>query len=206
MATCNNEIFANVMSTCENKISSGIEQTVYLFNRKDLAPTYKADKPNVVTSLGIASGVKPAFVAKGLKKNLTSGFERVISDTAPDSWTNSLNLIGYEFSADKSRNMDEMGDLVAIIKRKGKDSVDGSFLALGLENGLFTNSDSWDANDNGGARMITMQSLDDAGESYSAYVVTLEDVEITDGEGETKTIETVKEIEDYLESLIKIVE
>lgn len=202
MASCNNNIFQNIYSTCENKIVSGIEQRIWLFNRKDVDFTLGTGttyEKNEITSISLAEGAT-AYVADGLKKNLTCGFERVQSETAPDSWSNSISLVGYEFDKKAMRNMDEAGDLVAIIERKGVKDADGTFLALGVDNGLYVSADTWSANENGGSRQVTLSSLDEAGEAFSAYVVTLAQTPTT--EGGSTMITTYAQIKEHLNSLV----
>lgn len=170
MPQCTNEIFKNIESTCSNRTVAGIEQIVYLFNRDDIQTiTYDGDDYNKVTGITLKTG-KLAYTAKGFKKNMTCGFERNISDATVDTFTNSLTLTGYQFDAKGARNFDNMGNIVAIVDRKGTKSADGSVIILGLENGLFVSADSWAAGDNNGARTITLSSLSDAGESCSYYV------------------------------------
>ena len=173
MPQCTNEIFKNIESTCSNRTVAGIEQIVYLMNRDDIQTiTYDGDDYNKVTGITLKTG-KLAYTAKGFKKNMTCGFERNISDDTVDTFTNSLTLTGYQFDAEGARNFDNMGNLVAIVDRKGTKAADGSVIILGLENGLFVNADSWAAGDNNGARTITLSSLADAGESCSYYVYTI---------------------------------
>lgn len=204
MASCENKIFKNIYASCETPIVSGIEQTIYLFNRADIQSVTKgtgtSHEKNEVTGFTLKTG-KQGYVAKGLKKNLTCGFERKISDTAPDSWTNSLTLVGYEFDKLSARNIDEMGDVVAIIERKGVKSTDGTFLMLGLDNGLYVSSDTWSANENGGARPFTLSSMEEAGESFSAYILTLAETPV-DGSVPSVMITTPEQIEDYLADLV----
>lgn len=203
MASCVNNIFQNIYSTCENKIVSGIEQRVWIFNRKDIEYTLgtgSGSGKNELTGITLKSGAT-GYTANGLKKNMTIGFERTISENAPDSWVNSISLVGYEFDKDAMRNLDEAGDLVIIAERKGVKSADGTFLCLGLENGLYCSSDSYDANSNGGSRQITFSSLDEAGEAYSAYVVTLSATPTQ--EGGSTMISTYAQIKDYLNTLVE---
>ena len=173
MPQCTNEIFKNISSTCSNRTVAGIEQIVYLMNRDDIQTiTYDGDDYNKVTGITLKTG-KLAYTAKGFKKNMTCGFERNISDDTVDTFTNSLTLTGYQFDAEGARNFDNMGNIVAIVDRKGTKAADGSVILLGLENGLFVSADSWAAGDNNGARTITLSSLADAGESCSYYVYTV---------------------------------
>ena len=173
MPQCTNEIFKNIESSCANRTVAGIEQIVYLLNRDDIQTiTYDGDDYNKVTGITLKTG-KTAYTARGFKKNMTCGFERNISDDTVDTFTNSLTLTGYQFDAEGARNFDNMGNIVAVVDRKGTKSADGSVIILGLENGLFVSADSWAAGDNNGARTITLSSLADAGESCSYYVYTV---------------------------------
>lgn len=172
MAQCVNAIFQNIESNCSNRTSAGIEQTVYLINRADIENVVKASDEdyNKITDFSLKSG-KVAYVAKGFKKNLTAGFERNVSDDTVDTFADSLTLTGYQFDSASARNFDNIGDVVAIIERKGTKEGDGTFIALGWENGLFVSADSWAAGDNNGARTVTLSNLADAGESCSYYVI-----------------------------------
>lgn len=173
MPQCTNEIFKNIESTCANRTVAGIEQIVYLLNRDDIQTiTYDGEDYNKVTGITLKIG-KHAYTAKGFKKNMTCGFERNISDDTVDTFTNSLTLTGYQFDAEGARTFDNMGNIVAVVDRKGTKLADGSVIILGLENGLFVSADSWAAGDNNGARTITLSSLADAGESCSYYVYTV---------------------------------
>ena len=94
-----------------------------------------------------------------------------------------------------------MGDVVAVIERKGVKSADGTFLVMGLDNGLFVSADTWSANENGGARPFTLSSMDEAGESFSAYILTLAETPV-DGSVPSVMISTPEQIEDYLSDLV----
>lgn len=175
MSQCVNEIFQNIESTCSNRTIAGIEQTVYLINRDDIqSVTYDETDYNKVSDITLKSG-KNAYTAKGFKKNLTCGFERSVSDDTVDVFIDSLTMIGYQFDAKGARNFDNMGNIVAVVDRKGTKQADGSVIILGLENGLFVSSDTWSAGDNNGARQITISSQADAGESCSYYVFAKKD-------------------------------
>lgn len=169
MASCENKLFKNITSTCETKISAGIEQKVYLLNRTDIDTiSYDNDNPNKVTGITLKSG-KVAYVAQGFKRNMTCGFERVISDDNLDTWTDTLNLTAFEFDSESARNLNEMSDIVAIVDRKGTKQDDGSLIILGLENGLFCSADTWASFENNGTRQLTFSSLADGGESVAYY-------------------------------------
>lgn len=194
MSQCVNEIFKNIESTCSNRTVAGIEQTVYLINRDDIQTIeYDGTDYNKVIGLTLKSG-KVAYTAKGFKRNMTCGFERNVSDDTVDTFTDSLTLTGYQFDAEGARNFDNMGNIVAIVDRKGTKQADGSVIILGLENGLYVSADSWAAGDNNGARTITLSSLADAGESCSYYVMS-----ISSGTPATESYEATI---DYLEDML----
>lgn len=178
MAKCENRIFKNIESTCETAGTAGLEATIYLFNRTELIVSQDdaENEPNVVNNLSLVSPAT-GYTAKGYKNNMTAGFTRNVSDTTVDTWTDTLSLTGYEFSADAARNFDNFGDVVAVIERKvsrkQKEEADGIFIILGLENGLYVSDDSWASGENNGARTITLSSLSDSGESCSYYVLTV---------------------------------
>ena len=201
MAQCENKIFQNISSTCEHRTVAGIEQTVYLFNRTDLKNiAYDPENDgsiNKVWSFALETSTH-GYKATGFKRNMTASFERNVSDDTVDTFTDSITLTGYEFDANASRNFDQMGDLVAIIDRKGTKESDGSLIILGLENGLYVSSDSWASGDNNGARTITLSSLSDAGESMSYYVF---DYYVQNG-SDAMEEQTYEEAVEFLESLM----
>lgn len=194
MSQCVNEIFQNIESTCSNRTVAGIEQTVYLLNRDDIQSIeYSPEDFNKVVGLVLKDG-KNAFTAKGFKKNMTCGFTRNVSDDTVDTFTDSITLTGYQFDAKGARNFDNMGNIVAIVDRKGTKLADGSVIILGLENGLFVSADDWASGDNNGARTITLSSMADAGESSSYYVLSIS--------GGSPAVESYEATIDYLESML----
>ena len=167
--SCENRIFQNITSTCDNRIVAGIEQTLYILNRTDIATVeYDSENENKVTNITLKSGAK-AYTATGFKKNMTASFERNVSDTDFDTWTDTINITAFEFDSSAAKNLNEMGDVVVIIDRKGTKQDDGSLLIFGLGSGLFCSADSWNAFENGGSRQLTLASQADAGESVPYY-------------------------------------
>ena len=168
MALCTKKIYKNSVADCSTQGVSGIEQTVYVLNRSDIAAvTRDAYLDNKVTDMTLATGAH-AYKLIGQKQNLTCGSERVVSDTAADSFRHRVNFQCYQFDAESLDNLDEAEDLVAIVERKDKSNVDGTFLIYGLGTGLFFSSDTYSSNENNGARMLEMSSLDTQLERNSA--------------------------------------
>lgn len=174
MAKCESKIFQNIESNCANRTSAGIEQKVYIINRSDIQNVVIASDEdyNKITDFQLKDDAV-AYTATGFKRNLSAGFTRSVSEDTVDTFIDSLTLTGYQFDSASARNFDNIGDVVAIIERKGTKEGDGSFIALGWENGLYVSDDSWTSGDNNGARTITLSNLDDAGESCSYYVISV---------------------------------
>jgi hypothetical protein len=173
---CEYKIIKNIISTCETTVANGMEATVYLLNRKEISQvSYDNVNPLTVTDLTLASGAT-AYTLVGTKKGLNFGSERVIADDAPDSFTHKLTFQGYEIDSASVYNMDNLGDLVAIVERKEKNvamSGDGTFVILGLESGLYPTSDTYMLND--GPRKIELANL--AGESEKTSPLILLDTD-----------------------------
>jgi len=174
MAQCIQKLVQDVFADCTTTPVAGIEAVVYLLNRSDIA-SYTIDEGGVetlCTDITLKTGTPAPHVYKlfGYKRNLSYSSEIVVGEDVPDTWTHSLNFQNYQFDSNSIMNLDQAGDLVAIVERKGKKEGDGSFIILGLENGLFKSADSTNSNDNNGARVLTMSSLDGQGESHSGIV------------------------------------
>ena len=160
MSLCTKKIYKNAVADCSTQGVSGIEQVVYVMNRSDIASvTRDAYLDNKVTALTLTTGAK-AYKLIGQKQNLSCGSERVVSDTAADSFKHRVSFQSYEFDAQSLDNLDEAEDLVCIVERKDKSNVDGTFLIYGLGTGLFFSSDTYSSNENNGARMLEISSLD----------------------------------------------
>lgn len=179
---CENKIFKNIIADCTNRTTAGIEQVVYLFNRSELAaPTYKDNKKEsgyvnainmkTYTPAGGGEAVSyKGYKVTGYKKNLTASFEKQVSDESLDTWTDTVTLVGYDFDASNSQNINYMENLVAVIERKGDNTKEGNFIIFGLDNGLYVSADTWSSGENNGARSVTLSSLSDQGESVPYYV------------------------------------
>lgn len=172
--SCENKVFQNILSTCENKITAGITQKIYLINLDDIeSVTYDSSDYMKVTGITLKSG-KTAYTAEGLKQNFSASFERVIdADTGLDTYTDTINLNAFEFDSEAARNLAEMGNFAAVVVRNGKKLDNGSVLIFGLGAGLWCSTDTWSAWENGGSRQLTFSSQEGAGEevAYYAYCV-----------------------------------
>lgn len=179
MATCTKKIYQNVTADCTTQGVSGIEQVVYVGNRTDIASiTRDATLDNKITDFTMASGTK-LYKLTGQKQNLSCGSERVVSDTQADSFRHRISFQNYEFDATSLDNLDEAEDLFAIVERKDKTNVDGTFLVYGIGTGLYISSDTYSSNENNGARMLEATSLDAQLERNSACTLVKTDYATT---------------------------
>ena len=179
MAQCTKKIYKGVTADCSTQGLSGIEQVCYAINRTDITSiTRDAYLDNKVTAFTLATGAK-AYKIVGQKQNLTCGSERVVSDTQADSFKHRVSFQAYEMKAEDIDNLDEAEDLVIVVERKDKSNIDGTFLIYGLGTGLYFSSDTYSSNENNGARMLEVSSLDSQLERNSACTLVKTDYATT---------------------------
>lgn len=177
--SCKKLITKGLTSDCSTQGNAGIEQVIYLINRSQIAEiTYDSTIDTKVTDIDLESGAK-AYKLIGQKQNLNAFSERVINDTVSDMYRHGISFNSFSMSAEDIENIDEMQDFVAIVERKNKKNIDGTFLIYGLGSGLFISSDTYNSNENYGARMLEATSLDSQLESNSAYVLVKTDYATT---------------------------
>jgi len=180
--SCINKIVKEIVNNCSTTPVSGLETTIYLFNRTDIEQIdYDVVNTSLITGIDLAS-TSPAttgYKLIGTKKALNAGFERVIAEDMPDMFKHKLVFSGFEFDSASIENFDQLGDLVAIVERKDKNNVDGTFVAYGINTGLFISTDTYMANDNNGVRKIEMDTMDGQLEKHSQNNVVIGDYKAT---------------------------
>jgi len=177
--SCITGIAKNITSDCSTSLSGGLEVEAWVFNRKELSPTYDATYGNLVTSLAMV-GAATGFKLTGIKKLLNAGHDIVVADDRPDKFTHFFNFQGFEILAEDIQNLDDINDIVVVVELKDKnDTGEGVFVAYGLKKGLWKSTDTRRWNDINGARNIEMSSLAGQEEPYSHYVVLATDYATT---------------------------
>lgn len=165
---CEIKLVKNITSSCENQPVGGVEQVIYLFNRTEISVTYDNTNPSLVNDISMGSTADTGFKLTGIKKSLNCGSTLVPAEDAADGYTHTLIFQGFEFDAASVENMDQMGDIVAVVEMKQKaNDGDGTFVIYGLGTGLYKSSDVRMANDANGARKIELTTLDGQLERYS---------------------------------------
>lgn len=175
MRDCLLGIKDDIVSDCTTAGTGGNEVKAWIGNRKELEPTYDADNPSLVNDLSligeVSSGVK-LFSITGVKRLLDSGFDRVVSENRPDRFTHFFSFQGFEFTAAKVENLDNLKDLVVIVESKDKtDDGDGVFRIFGLKAGLYPSTDTMRANTDNGVRSLELTTLDGDTEPFSNYTL-----------------------------------
>lgn len=179
MATCDKGIVKNIVSDCSTKPVGGIEITAWIGNRGEITPTYDVTNPSKITGLAVESG-KQLFTITGVKKLLNAGFDRVVAEDRPDTFTHYFSFQGFEFKVENVENLDNLEDVVVFVEMKEKpDDADGTFRGFGVKYGLYPSTDTMRANDIDGARSLELTSMDGQSEPHSNYTLLATDYATT---------------------------
>jgi hypothetical protein len=166
---CLSTIAQNIVNSCDDRPTGGMESIAYIMNRSALTATANATNPALITTLALSAPSK-AYKITALKKENNSGFDAVISDVMPNLFTHYFAVQPYVRTAATVATMDTMGDVVIVVELKGK-KAEGRFIILGLESGLHLSSASGRTNDNNGVPTYEYQTLPGEEESYSRYTL-----------------------------------
>ena len=167
--SCKGKIVKNIINDCQSFVAGGIEQDfVYLINRSDMTVTMNSSNDVVIDDITIADDAS-IYKLKGAGQNIVVGADRVVGTDIPDLYTHYISFKGFEWDSASIANLDNMSDLVAIVKRKGTNVVDGKLEVYGLQGGLYVSSDTFRSNTDNMTRAIEMTSLEGAQEVHSVY-------------------------------------
>ena len=177
--SCITGVGLDIISDCNTSIKGGNEVKAWIGNRLEMSPTYDGTNPSKITALAV-DVTKKLYTITGVKKLLNSGYDRVIKDNRPDSFTHLFEFQGFEFDAANVEGMDSLDDVVIIVESKDKTSDgDSVFRVFGMEYGLFPSSDTMRANDNDGVRAMALTSQEGQEEKYSNYTLLITDYATT---------------------------
>ena len=167
--SCKGKIVKNIINDCQSFVAGGIEQDfVYLINRSDMTVTMNSENDVIIDDITIAEDAS-IYKLKGAGQNIVVGADRVVGTDIPDLYTHYISFKGFEWDSASIANIDNMSDLVAIVKRKGTNVVDGKLEVYGLQGGLYVSSDTFRSNTDNMTRAIEMTSLEGAQEVHSVY-------------------------------------
>ena len=163
---CTNLLTADIINDCSKPPVKGLKPKAWIFNRSDIASLTKTE--NTISALTRVSG-KTSFTAEGFSDFMNAGYEAVIAEGMPTTFTHSFSIKTWAATAAEKANIDKADDIVVIVQKNGLQE-EGCFLAYGILNGLFKKSQSKKANDNNGVTAIEFSTKEGQGEEYSEYV------------------------------------
>lgn len=200
--SCKGKIVKNIINDCQSFVAGGIEQDfVYLINRSDMTVTMNSDNDVIIDDITIAEDAS-VYKLKGAGQNIVVGADRVVGTDIPDLYTHFVSFKGFEWDSASIANLDNMSDLVAIVKRKGTNVVDGKLEVYGLQGGLYVSSDTFRSNTDNMTRAIEMTSLEGAQEVHSVYTYMQASTKTSPSTTISTDAEKIAEGIEYLDSLL----
>lgn len=170
---CTDSIVKDIISNCTNQPNGFLEVKAWIFSREAFANaiTYDSTHPNKITSIASVTG-EQCYTLTGVKKMLNAGHDVVTADDRADKYTHYFNFHQFEIAAEDIHNIDNLKDVFVVVQRKDKGTDgDGTFVAYGVQNGLWKSTDTRRSNDVNGARNLELTSLGGSEENYSEYTV-----------------------------------
>lgn len=202
--SCKGKIVKNIINDCQSFVAGGIEQDfVYLINRSDMTVTMNSVNDVIIDDITIAEGAS-VYKLKGAGQNIVVGADRVVGMDIPDLYTHFVSFKGFEWDSASIANLDNMSDLVAIVKRKGTNVVDGKLEVYGLQGGLYVSSDTFRSNTDNMTRAIEMTSLEGAQEVHSVYTYMQATTKTSPSDVIETDAEKIAEGIEYLDSLLAV--
>ena len=171
--TCETSIGKSIISNCTTQKVGGLEAKAWIFPRQIFKNsfTFDATYPNKITAITKVIDYR-CFTVKGVKKMLNAGYDVIIAEDRADRYIHKFNFQQFEVAAADIANVDALKDVFVVVERKHKTSSgEGTFVAYGVENGLYKTTDGKMENDIDGARNLELATLDGQGEKYSEYTV-----------------------------------
>lgn len=200
--SCKGKIVKNIINDCQSFVAGGIEQDfVYLINRSDMTVTMNSTNDVIIDDITIADDAS-VYKLKGAGQNIVVGADRVVGTDIPDLYTHFVSFKGFEWDSASISNIDNMSDLVAIVKRKGTNVVDGKLEVYGLQGGLYVSSDTFRSNTDNMTRAIEMTSMEGAQEVHSVYTYMQASTKTSPSSAIATDAEKIAEGIEYLDSLL----
>lgn len=173
MGLCDKKITQGVAFNCD--ISGGVESTLYLFNRDEIAAVLRnVVNPQIVEAFTMAVKTAPSTLYTGFKyegfntslKPKTEGVKKTYSYR----FNHVVDFVIFDRSSDAKLQIENMSraNLVAVVENKNKTAGDSTFEVYGLDVGLTLNTFSDDPTnaDNEGAYVLQLASPDDYKEPH----------------------------------------
>jgi hypothetical protein len=173
---CTDKIAADILNSCDVLPVAGYEKIAWAINREDIdVVTLDGTYTNLITAI---TKTAVGYTVTAVKKEMNGGFDLVTSDNMPDTFSHFWSFQPFERDAAAIANIDDMNDIVLIVELKGS-KVEGCFVVLGLEMGLYKTSASQRQNDNNGLPTYEFGSMEGQGERYGRFVYWITDYDTT---------------------------
>jgi hypothetical protein len=178
---CTDNISAAILSTCAEAISGGLEPVAYIMARNEVTITFDAtaNSSKITSIVKVAGNV--GYKITGIKKMLNAMSEIVITENRPDRYKHKFVFEQFQYDVANIENVSSIDDAVVVVELKDKAGATGNgvFVVLGAKFGLFKSSDTWNTNENNGARLVELASMDGQEEPYERYVLLATDYATT---------------------------
>jgi len=142
MASCTEELTADILLDCDNLPIAGLEVNALIFNKNDIdrtAVTFDVTNNILVTNFQLLSG-KTGYKIEGIKQSNAKNYSLVVNENLPDKWLHQFNGIVFNPTADNKKQLNDLskdGRYVVIIEQLWKGANDASaFEVLGYNVGL----------------------------------------------------------------------
>ena len=173
MADCLFDLAADVIKDCDNQPVKGLEKVAYVYNRTKVTITYDVTDTKKITAIVPTSG-NQGYKIEGFNLDMNAGHSIVVSDNLPDKYLQTFNFAAWLLDYAQTQNLDNLQDLLVVVESKNKNvdgSGDGTFKAYGVQTGLYKSADDHTANDNSGARLITVTNRAEQESTVSSHIV-----------------------------------
>ena len=166
---CTQGISAAITNDCATNLpTTGAKVAITVFERGNITTiAYAVGSTRIVEDITLSN---PAFLITGHKKSTNAGHDLVVSENAPDMFTQYLSIQQWGITAADIKALDELGDIVVVVENKNSGVAgDGAYEIYGLETGLFKSSDTRRVNDNLGVGTIELTNQEGEAASFSRH-------------------------------------
>ena len=158
------KVLTDQLRDCNSTVVKGIEQSILVINRCDI-DSYTVDKTDTThkaTAITLKTGSQ-GYLIQGVdgKSLFTASHALNSNDDAPDDWTHTIAMRGWNLSEENLiyiRSLGRGADLVAITLDKTAASDESKYKVYGLENGLKLGEYAQNTGENRGAFIYTLTS------------------------------------------------
>lgn len=159
-------IAGDQLINCDSTIVKGVEQSMMVINKCDIK-SYTVDKTattHKATSIVLETG-KTGSIIQGIsgKSLFTASHSLNSNDDAPDDWTHTVNMRGWNLTEANLiyiRSLGRGAELVVITLDKTASTDVNKYKVYGLENGLKLTEYAQNTGENRGAFIYSLASKD----------------------------------------------